>query len=666
MRSENSLFGQLKNRNSEYIKRCDDLEKSGFECTYNKKKTPVKKVYLLDFFAILKYACLADREISPKEVSFITEIMSFSSEQAVKDNLEQSKKTFSADNTFVPAFLARVIDSELNNNPIINNPSWINSAQLIDFYEEVLNELAKADGIVHKEEQHRIGSLITKWRNSISKSGVDTSESDGIANEKENALLYRLSFVGQFSEYGNLHKAHIVISAKHRCIYYRILDEDQSFTELEDEYTFLFEFTYNKISWENKPFNAKVSKGNVIITGKYSIECPDKEHVQLVLHAMELSDCALKEKKVLYSPAKIYAEEYLGDAEIKHRYHISVDPTQSRDNEQYLNNFVFRIYDDYMDILASGYIGRAQYGLVDLNKDLPRDCNFRMDSFQKAKMKYVMNLKQNRVGQILGVCKQCGSKIIQDVVRQGGKSYDVITCENKSCNWGMTGTIINPKVLFEDVSYVNWDNNAIERDYYSVPCLGFERELGIDIKYKGSKLNSDSLHIIFYVDKKSRLLGDVSKLTLYYICESHGIRCIEIKLPDEKSYYSFGEFLVSALQCYDIDFRPRGNQISPLRSSNNHVERLSADELSSEYFYNIGLDSDRLSYYEKCFVIDNCINEKNWDCLVQINANESKWRQHRRYYHSLMCKELLEDITFIPDSPIDSDSNQLTVGRAHV
>lgn len=597
----NRIRGALR----DLLTRCTELDKSGYRLQYLNRECSAREALLLDLFAFLKYLCISDGRIDEKEITLISVLLGFPDEQMVRDNIVRMQP-----NQYLPisSFFKALLVLESEDRSFMELSKRPDSRSVMVFFRMAGYAITMADGGIVPDEKERLKHYLSGMER-MRATYIARSALSHLDEGRRRAILYRISFPGKLRDRSGERPAHIVVCASHRCILYRTFQND-AYEDSFDEYLSFEEEKYIRVSRDNEPFYAvKGEDAKEIRVGDLSILCPSVEYADTVLTALMLSDYYYQNKVSLYKPAVIDAEEFVVDLDIKQRYGIRID--QYNCDRKPLNNLVFRIYDDAMDTLAEGYLCRALYGVC------PTTNESGMESYRSLSMMKLckcVEIPRPSIGARVGRCKLCGADV---TIREMHPNLYIVECSSESCK-SISSFHLQP---FDGEAKVELLPGYLQDYSDYVPRLFWDRRAGVNIRYQGSEYASDSLHILFFLDSTSRLLGDPDSLTLYYCMHSHGIRCIELRLPDERSYYEFGEWLAVGLQLSGCGFKLQSDRLSAidLFGRNAHRrERLLASEIDPDYFLQAGLDEERLNYFEKKFFVEQFTvkNRPGWLLLI--------------------------------------------------
>lgn len=386
---------QIKKLITPLNKICDDIDKKEYGSIPAGKTDTARFMLVRDMFDYLKYLSAADGDISDSEVDFICEFLGLGDSSFVKKNIYSTVGSVELSMSSVPVFFRRAVK---------NCPEKADA--IINTFEAVGRQFTAADGHQDPAERSRLTSYIMQLRgfyeNSKRNSAVlrdikpaqserESERSAAQMNEPEfdfdapfqtanytidrmlltdqetrDFLCYRISFVGQARMKDNVWKhCHIVVSASHRCIYIKEIDYKKFQIPFYEYLSFKREREYDKKDYTKilfSPDAVRELNGEYEISGnKFGIRSRDRKTANCLYFAMALSDHHFRRGEKMYTPSElpcdpqeIKAKVFSIDVDAKQRYGIS--NTFRLGDPFILNNVVFRIYDEYMDTLASGYL----------------------------------------------------------------------------------------------------------------------------------------------------------------------------------------------------------------------------------------------------------------------------------------------------------------------
>ncbi len=398
---------QIKKLITPLNKICDDIDKKEYGSIPAGKTDTARFMLVRDMFDYLKYLSAADGDISDSEVDFICEFLGLGDSSFVKKNIYSTVGSVELSMSSVPVFFRRVVK---------NCPEKADA--IINTFEAVGRQFTAADGHQDPAERSRLTSYIsklreyrenvcvvdvgahgnkvignTKWASraentqTVARYGDEDNNENQLQEPRINLdlpydkrsyrieallqeplevrefLLYRISFVGQCqTREGVWQDSHIVVSGAHRCTYVKSVDAIQfqiPFYEYkcfrEEEYEFK---DYAGILFAPDHITENGEWYEIFGNG-FAFRSKDRRTINGLMFSMLLSDHHYRKKEKMFTPAKISGDMFVIDVDAKQRY--GFNNTYLARNSFVLTNVVFRIYDEYMDTLASGYIPAAHY-----------------------------------------------------------------------------------------------------------------------------------------------------------------------------------------------------------------------------------------------------------------------------------------------------------------
>ena len=535
---------------------CDRIDIREYGHTPENKTDTARFILTRELFDFLKYLSAADGDISQNEIDFICSFLGIRDSAAITENIFKTVGTVELSMSTVPPLFIKICKYEPDK-----------AEAVIRFFDALGRQFTAADGHSDPLEQKRLDSYIGKLRdykaNTMSAERKDFAEAsngkqaEGINNknneerhidldlpfdksvyaitnilkepeEVREFLAYRISFIGQsLAQDGSWQDSHIVVSAAHRCIYVRPVDTAHYQVPFY-EYLGFDEEKYVFTDYSRQLFSPDVMSESgdwfEIRGNAFAFRAKERHNINGLYYAMVLSDHYYRRKEQMYTPAKIGGDIFVMNVDAKQRYGIHNEFILEK--TYVLSNVVFRIYDEYMDTLANGYLAGAHYYLSFFTE------------------------------------------------------HDNVAEEDPLVSKGGGG----PRIVWND---------------------GF----AYDLRYRKTERLNPSFHFFMIFDNTSELRCDLEKLTLYHTMHSHGQRCVELKFPDERQLYAFGEWISELYGWLDIEknrHKADSDIISVLDMKKKNTLREygeSADKITREKLIEAGLDEERLSYYEKAYMI---------------------------------------------------------------
>ncbi len=566
---------------------CDEIDKKEYGDAAPSKTETAKFLLTRDMFDFLKYLCAADGDISDREVDFICTFLGIKDSASLKANVFNTVGSVELSMSSVSPFFRKLMRYMPDR-----------AEGVIRFYDALGRQFIASDGHKNPAEDRRLKGciqMLREYKDSLSgkatglngmrisgqsdankkdrASAVENGGSKGLAKEEEiqpprinldlpyersaysvtellresnevrEFLLYRISFVGQSKNTdGKWQDSHIVVSGAHRCTYVRPVDAMQ-FQIPFYEYTCFQEKEYQFTDYGKRLFSPDhiTENGDWFEIGGNGFEFRSKERRMIngLMFAMTLSDHYFRSKEDMYTPAKIGGDMFVIDVDAKQRY--GFNHTYKEGKTFVVSNLVFRIYDEYMDVLASGYIPAAHYCL-----------SFFTEGDNNAKVWSSKELFNGEVG----------------------------------------------------------------------PNISWNKGLLYDLKYQKTTRLNPSFRLFIPFDRTSTLRCDLDRLTLYHTLHSFGQRCIELKFPDERQLYAFGEWMAYFYADTESDYKVDRDRLSVLHKKKAGSLRdhgVKTEEITKERLIEAGLDEERLAYYEKAYGRTNIRNAENGKYLYYMS-----------------------------------------------
>ena len=386
---------ELKDLLKPLYKICDDMDGRIYGDGAPDKKQSSKFIMAQDIFDFLKYLSVADGEIADSEAAYIGQFLGFKDCSAVKKNIAATVAAVELSMTTVPAFFRRIVKYYPEKADLI-----------IRFFDALGRQFITVDSSQDVSERTRLTGYINMLRD-FRKNNVKEQEKREAWEDEKNIknvqetfeidfdlpfdrrtytienilktpedirehLCYCITFVGQKRDKnGEWRDCHADVSTSHRFIQVKWVEAESY--QVPDTMTHIGGY-YIQSKYATRLF----SPGSITQNGEWSeisgngfdLRSKERRTINYLFFAMTLSDHYFQKKQKMYTPAKIHGEKFTLDMEVWQRYSVYNNfdnriAHHSQTDHFLLNNIVFKIYDEYMDTMASGYLLGALANIID-------------------------------------------------------------------------------------------------------------------------------------------------------------------------------------------------------------------------------------------------------------------------------------------------------------